>query len=265
MYIVYIRPLVDRWEADRWSLYDKMNPPSDFIWHREDGTPWGSTQLTIWASGSRSGTGGILLSPSARDMPGSGVWPRPTLRTMKTAMMPSKNYGVTIDVLKRLTAESLDIFGQVSHRWHQFLGCAGQQPTPAGPRPKSKSKQGKRGAVEATDKKQPALSSAAGCAPRRQGPVPIATAGRGRTGRSRGEVASSCNPAYGRGQEPGLYGAGDAVEVQRRRRHHRGGAVRRAQEADGRPLHRSRPGLQALAGGPRLVAEGGHRVGRGGW
>jgi hypothetical protein len=30
---------------------------------------------------------------------------------------------VTIDVLKRLTAESLEIFGQVSHRWHKFLGC----------------------------------------------------------------------------------------------------------------------------------------------
>jgi hypothetical protein len=30
---------------------------------------------------------------------------------------------VTIDVLKRLTAESLEIFGQVSHRWYKFLGC----------------------------------------------------------------------------------------------------------------------------------------------
>jgi len=28
---------------------------------------------------------------------------------------------VTIDVLKRLTADSLEIFGQVSHRWHKFL------------------------------------------------------------------------------------------------------------------------------------------------
>jgi hypothetical protein len=26
------------------------------------------------------------------------------------------NYGVTIDVLKRLTADSLEIFGEVSHR-----------------------------------------------------------------------------------------------------------------------------------------------------
>jgi hypothetical protein len=38
--------------------------------------------------------------------------------TTKTA----ENYGVTIDVLKRLTAESLEIFSQVSYGWHKFLG-----------------------------------------------------------------------------------------------------------------------------------------------
>ncbi len=31
------------------------------------------------------------------------------------------NYGVTINVLKRLTADSLKIFRQVSYRWHKFL------------------------------------------------------------------------------------------------------------------------------------------------
>ena len=31
------------------------------------------------------------------------------------------NYGVTINVLKRLTANSLKIFRQVSHRWYKFL------------------------------------------------------------------------------------------------------------------------------------------------
>lgn len=37
-----------------------------------------------------------------------------------------------IDVLKRRTADSLEIFGQVSHRWHKFLKLAEQpssQPT----------------------------------------------------------------------------------------------------------------------------------------
>jgi superfamily II DNA helicase RecQ len=37
------------------------------------------------------------------------------------------HYGVTIDVLKRLTADSLEIFGQVSGQWHQFLGLAADQ------------------------------------------------------------------------------------------------------------------------------------------
>jgi hypothetical protein len=32
------------------------------------------------------------------------------------------NYSVTIDILKRLMAESLEIFRQVRHRWHKFLG-----------------------------------------------------------------------------------------------------------------------------------------------
>ena len=42
------------------------------------------------------------------------------------------NYGVTIDVLKRLTADSLEIFGQVSHRWHQFLGLVERVRLPRG-------------------------------------------------------------------------------------------------------------------------------------
>jgi hypothetical protein len=37
--------------------------------------------------------------------------------TSKTAA----NYSVTIDVLKRLIADSLKIFGQVSYRWYKFL------------------------------------------------------------------------------------------------------------------------------------------------
>ena len=33
-------------------------------------------------------------------------------------------YSVTIDILKRLTSESLEVFGQASRRWHRFLGCS---------------------------------------------------------------------------------------------------------------------------------------------
>ncbi|KAG8674011.1 hypothetical protein FPOAC1_007330 [Fusarium poae] len=45
MYMIYIRPLTDRWEVDKWELYGgKMAPPSDFIWHNEaaGGVPWES-------------------------------------------------------------------------------------------------------------------------------------------------------------------------------------------------------------------------------
>jgi hypothetical protein len=31
------------------------------------------------------------------------------------------NYSITINILKRLTADSLEVFEQVSHRWHIFL------------------------------------------------------------------------------------------------------------------------------------------------
>ncbi|KAH8591172.1 P-loop containing nucleoside triphosphate hydrolase protein [Bisporella sp. PMI_857] len=41
------------------------------------------------------------------------------------------NYGVTIDVLKRLTADSLEIFRQVSYRWHRFLRLIDQPPSPS--------------------------------------------------------------------------------------------------------------------------------------
>lgn len=44
MYMVYVRPFTDRWEADQWTLYDKMSPPSDFIWHDENG-PWESSRM----------------------------------------------------------------------------------------------------------------------------------------------------------------------------------------------------------------------------
>ncbi|KFZ11070.1 hypothetical protein V501_04922 [Pseudogymnoascus sp. VKM F-4519 (FW-2642)] len=47
--------------------------------------------------------------------------------TTKTA----ENYGVTINVLKQLTAESLEIFGQVSHQWHKFLGLIEQPSSPS--------------------------------------------------------------------------------------------------------------------------------------
>ncbi|RGP59552.1 recq family [Fusarium longipes] len=55
IYIIYIRPLIDRWEADKWELYgEKMAPLSDFIWHNKaaGGAPWESSQISA-AMGSK--------------------------------------------------------------------------------------------------------------------------------------------------------------------------------------------------------------------
>lgn len=45
MYMVYVRPLTDRWEADRLTMCGaRIRPPSDFIWHNEStGLPWESS------------------------------------------------------------------------------------------------------------------------------------------------------------------------------------------------------------------------------
>lgn len=45
MYMAYVRPLSDRWEADSWAFYVKMIPLSDFIWHGKTG-PWESSRMS---------------------------------------------------------------------------------------------------------------------------------------------------------------------------------------------------------------------------
>ena len=68
----------------------------------------------------------------------------------------AEGYSVSIDVLKRLTPESLEIFRQVSYRWHRFLGLIEQpssQPSSNAP-PKRK---GVVDAAELTPRKRPKI------------------------------------------------------------------------------------------------------------
>ncbi|PNP37241.1 hypothetical protein TGAMA5MH_10863 [Trichoderma gamsii] len=147
MYFVYIRPLTDRWEAEQWALYGKKKPPSDFIWHDENG-PWDGTRISKamakWSyhymgrritlqdwrhiaiavskkHARQRGAAKADFEEDDNDDDEAEQYEIPddlaAAHTTKTAA----NYGVTIDVLRRLTAESLEIFGQVSHRWHKFL------------------------------------------------------------------------------------------------------------------------------------------------
>ena len=152
MYMVYIRPLTDRWEADRWALYDKMSPPSDFIWHGETG-PWDSSQMSRavakwthhymgrritlqdWrhiaiAISKRHARQRGVAKADFEDIDDNGAeqYEAPDDLAASHTGQTAANYGVTIDVLKRLTADSLEVFGQVSHRWHTFLKLT-QQPS----------------------------------------------------------------------------------------------------------------------------------------
>jgi superfamily II DNA helicase RecQ len=153
IYMVYIRPLTDRWEADRWALYDKMNPPSDFIWHGETG-PWDSSQMSnavakwthhymgrritlqdwrhiaiaISKKHARQ-RGAVKADFEEADDDDTEQYEVPDDLAASHTGQTAANYGVTIDVLKRLTADSLEIFGQVSHRWHTFLKLIKQQPS----------------------------------------------------------------------------------------------------------------------------------------
>ncbi|EXM14600.1 hypothetical protein FOTG_17016 [Fusarium oxysporum f. sp. vasinfectum 25433] len=140
-------------EANKWELYrEKMAPPSDFIWHNEaaGGVPWESSQISAamgrWTSyyiGRRimlqdwrhiaiaiskkhardRGAGRADFEDGEDNHDKSEQYKVPDDLAASHTGQTAANYGVTIDILKRLTAESLEIFGQVSHRWHKFLGC----------------------------------------------------------------------------------------------------------------------------------------------
>ena len=146
MYMVYIRPLTDRWEVDRWALYGKMSPPSDFIWHGETG-PWDSSQMSkavarwthhymgrritlqdwrhiaIAISKKLARKQGLAKADFEDAEAGDDEerYEVPDDLVAGHTGETAANYGLTIDVIKRLTADSLEIFGQVSHRWHKFL------------------------------------------------------------------------------------------------------------------------------------------------
>lgn len=149
MYFVYIRPLTDRWEAEQWALYGKIKPPSDFIWHDENG-PWDGTRISKamakWSyhymgrrltlqdwrhiaiaisrkhARQRGAAKADFEEDDGHDDDEAERYEIPDDLAAAHATKTAANYGVTIDVLKRLTSESLEIFGQVSYRWHEFLG-----------------------------------------------------------------------------------------------------------------------------------------------
>ena len=144
--MVYIRPLTNCQEADYWALYDKMNPPSNFIWHGETGL-WDSSQMsramarqtyyymgrriifqdqryiTIIISKKYTCLRGITKA-DFEDTSNSNNKEQYEIPDDLAASHMSQivaNYGVIINMLKYLIADSLEIFGQVSYQWYKFL------------------------------------------------------------------------------------------------------------------------------------------------
>jgi superfamily II DNA helicase RecQ len=162
MYMLYIRPFTDRLESSRLALRDEVYLPSDFIWHQREkpGTPWNSSQLSRalakWSQhyiGQRitlqqwrhiaiavsrrhtraRGPQRGYFSPAGQEdgdddeeEEGEGYEDVEDLAAAHTSRTAA-GYGVTIDILKRLTSESLEVFGQASRRWHRFIGCAAEE------------------------------------------------------------------------------------------------------------------------------------------
>ncbi len=123
-----------------------MYPTSDFVWHDETG-PWESSRMSRavakWTHhymgrritlqdwrhiaiaiskkhARQEGDRASACDDSDGDDDGERYEVPDDLAASHTGRTATK-YGVTIDVLKRLTAESLEVFGQVSRRWHRFL------------------------------------------------------------------------------------------------------------------------------------------------
>lgn len=145
MYMIFIRPLIDKWEAEQWAQEGKMQLCSDFIWHN-NGRPWESgytSQLiakeTLRYMGQRitlKDWRHIAIAISRKHARQSETekadfdeehdddeyYEAPDDLAAGHSGKTAAHYGVTVDVLKCLTADSLEIFRQVSHRWHKFLG-----------------------------------------------------------------------------------------------------------------------------------------------
>ena len=152
MYLVYVKPLTDRWEAERWALYGRMKPQSDFLFHDENG-PWEGSRISQAIAKCTYRYMGVRLTlqnwrhiciaiskkharqrGAARadlgeeddvDDDEAERYEVPDDLAAAHSTATANRYGVTMDILKRLTADSLEVFGQVSRRWHAFLGLDG--------------------------------------------------------------------------------------------------------------------------------------------
>ena len=155
VYLVYVQPFME--ELDQ----QTNGPPrSDHLWHDKNG-PWTTYHLTkalreetairtgleLTTSGYRHvavemgreyvGTDFMLHQPGGNEMlpEGEDVIEGPAsldnavdLAAAHTQAQ-AQRYGVRADIIRNLTDESLQVFGSICSRWHDFLGLDSRQPT----------------------------------------------------------------------------------------------------------------------------------------
>ncbi|KAG5917013.1 hypothetical protein E4U61_003116 [Claviceps capensis] len=148
IYLAYVKPLCDRWQAEQLD-YKDLETPSDFIFHDENG-PWSSSKISTameehthrhmgiritlpdwWHISIAISKKHVHQSDAAKADFGEGDYygddededesERDYLPAAWTTT-PTDRYCVTKGIMmKRLTADSLEKFGQVSRQWHEFL------------------------------------------------------------------------------------------------------------------------------------------------
>ncbi|KAG6069484.1 hypothetical protein E4U16_007657 [Claviceps sp. LM84 group G4] len=152
IYLAYVKPLCDRWQAGQLD-YEDLKRPSDFIFHDENG-PWNSSRISTameehthrhmgiritlpdwWHISIAISKKHVHQSDAAKADFGEGDYygddedeeeseryEDPDYSAVTWTTTPADRYCVTKGiVMKHLTADSLEKFGQVSRQWHKFL------------------------------------------------------------------------------------------------------------------------------------------------
>ena len=151
LYLSYVRPFTDNVD-----LTHDGPPTSDYLWSTTKGTSWETDRMSKALSDCGERLIGIRLTirsyrqiavAFSRDvvhasMPTSqrfqdflaedelveqdllepGEENAVALQTAHTSRLRQNHYAVSSDSISRLSSKSLEVFAEVSHEWHQFLG-----------------------------------------------------------------------------------------------------------------------------------------------
>lgn len=155
IFMVYVQPFMEELDQQTNGL-----PRSDHLWHDKNGS-WTTYHLTkvlreetairigleLTTSGYRHvavemgreyvGTDFMLHQPGGDEMlpEGEDVIEGPAAQdnaidlAAAHTQAQAQRYGVRADIIRNLTDESLQVFGSICSRWHDFLGLDSRQPT----------------------------------------------------------------------------------------------------------------------------------------